>query len=488
MASKKLTALVALSSLSTDDLFMVVNDPAGTPESRKLSFADLLVSLNSRYLVLAGNGAIQSVYGGTSAAGILNLRSTSHATKGVISVTETTAFNLNPWGAGAGETFVARFLELAANGQHFIGLKAADALAASVSFVLPIADGAANTILGTDGAAQLKFLTDLVATGTLQLGGTDASLDGFANINATSGVLAQALSVKDNRNAVMGVKFENTKAGAVNDQLLLDMRLDTSDGGGLTVASLRGISHDVVTATFESSAQLAHRKAGALVTTTLRGGCLNISGTTVPSGGGTPAVIMPDAVSNPTGLPSNTAGCFAKDVAGTTEFFAVDEAGTVTQLSSHNFSMFTPEVGQRPTQRMPWSFYSESPYIGTIGVDMAKAIRLLEDLTGQQLAYYEDAPNKRSWHDDEMAKVEISRQQQADWDARHAEYVRQAGIWSARPWWQRRDLPMPEDIGPRPAEYTPKPHPFSKEVSNGFATDRLHPAGRHGLAGSAARH
>ncbi len=62
-------------------------------------------------------------------------------------------------------------------------------------------------------------------------------------------------------------------------------------------------------------------------------GSITIGNTSVPSGGGTPVLIMTDAVSNPTGMPTNTAGIFAKDVAGTTKLFAIDEAGAVTQLT-----------------------------------------------------------------------------------------------------------------------------------------------------------
>lgn len=55
----------------------------------------------------------------------------------------------------------------------------------------------------------------------------------------------------------------------------------------------------------------------------------------VPTGGGTPVLLLAQASGNPTGLPSNSAGIFAKDVAGTCELFAVDEAGNVNQLSAH---------------------------------------------------------------------------------------------------------------------------------------------------------
>ena len=42
MADQKLTALTALTSPSTDDLLYIVDDPLGTPASRKITLANLL--------------------------------------------------------------------------------------------------------------------------------------------------------------------------------------------------------------------------------------------------------------------------------------------------------------------------------------------------------------------------------------------------------------------------------------------------------------
>lgn len=55
---------------------------------------------------------------------------------------------------------------------------------------------------------------------------------------------------------------------------------------------------------------------------------------TSPTANGGKAIVLGDNAANPT-LGTNTAGLFAKDVAGTVELFAVDEAGTATQLSEH---------------------------------------------------------------------------------------------------------------------------------------------------------
>ncbi len=51
MADQKLTQLIALATLSTDDLFYVVDDPAGAALSRKMAAS----VLDSRYLQSANN-------------------------------------------------------------------------------------------------------------------------------------------------------------------------------------------------------------------------------------------------------------------------------------------------------------------------------------------------------------------------------------------------------------------------------------------------
>lgn len=58
MADKKVTQLDALTSLSGDDLFMVVDDPAGTPTNKKISASNVL-----------GNIGIATVFNSTVSIG-----------------------------------------------------------------------------------------------------------------------------------------------------------------------------------------------------------------------------------------------------------------------------------------------------------------------------------------------------------------------------------------------------------------------------------
>ena len=61
MADKKVSALSAVTSISSDDLFMVVNDPQGTPASNKVSVKSIFnsvpanTSITGRFSTTANN-------------------------------------------------------------------------------------------------------------------------------------------------------------------------------------------------------------------------------------------------------------------------------------------------------------------------------------------------------------------------------------------------------------------------------------------------
>lgn len=64
------------------------------------------------------------------------------------------------------------------------------------------------------------------------------------------------------------------------------------------------------------------------------------------------------------------------------ELNAFDASGNSTVISPHHFSLV------QPSEKMAWSFYSKNEEIGQqINVDMLKAIRVIEDLSGEQLVH-----------------------------------------------------------------------------------------------------
>lgn len=57
------------------------------------------------------------------------------------------------------------------------------------------------------------------------------------------------------------------------------------------------------------------------------------------------------------------------------------------QLTPHTFELFDPD----PDEKYPWSYYAENKALGVrINVDMAGAIRAIEEVTGKKFIHYED--------------------------------------------------------------------------------------------------
>lgn len=83
---------------------------------------------------------------------------------------------------------------------------------------------------------------------------------------------------------------------------------------------------------------------------------------------------------------SVTDGCilFCEDVSSSSELKVRDEAGNVTTLSPHNFSL----IPEGPSEEMAWSYYSEKDG-KKINVDMLRLARLVEQISGEQIIFEE---------------------------------------------------------------------------------------------------
>lgn len=111
-----------------------------------------------------------------------------------------------------------------------------------------------------------------------------------------------------------------------------------------------------------------------------------------PTVGGTYVVVCGDNVGDPT-MDTNTAGFYGKDVGGTVEAFAIDEADNAAQLTPHNFSLFTPDKDAE----YPWSYYARNRYLGKeINVDMWGVVKAVEELVNKQFIYLNDI-EKINW-------------------------------------------------------------------------------------------
>jgi hypothetical protein len=114
--------------------------------------------------------------------------------------------------------------------------------------------------------------------------------------------------------------------------------------------------------TLDSSGNLL---VGTTTTPTSSAGNIVLANGTAPTASATDGVIL-----------------YAEDVSSSSELKVRDEAGNITTLSPHNFDL----IPQGPSEDMAWSYYSERDG-KQINVDMLKAIRVLEKLSGEQLVF-----------------------------------------------------------------------------------------------------
>ncbi|MEA1926291.1 MAG: hypothetical protein U9M90_03575, partial [Patescibacteria group bacterium] len=88
--------------------------------------------------------------------------------------------------------------------------------------------------------------------------------------------------------------------------------------------------------------------------------------------------------------PANAIQLYSEDVTSSSELKVRDEAGNITTLSPHNFSL----IPNGPSENLAWSFYSERDKLA-INIDMAKAVRIIEQISGQKLIYLKDLVGNR---------------------------------------------------------------------------------------------
>jgi hypothetical protein len=109
-------------------------------------------------------------------------------------------------------------------------------------------------------------------------------------------------------------------------------------------------------------------------------GNILLGGTQIPTSSSGNLVMFNGAA--PSASVTNGIVLYAEDVSASSELKVRDEAGNVTTLSPHNFEL----IPEGPSEDMAWSYYSEKDG-KRINVDMLKAIRVLEKMSGEQLVY-----------------------------------------------------------------------------------------------------
>jgi hypothetical protein len=98
----------------------------------------------------------------------------------------------------------------------------------------------------------------------------------------------------------------------------------------------------------------------------------------------------------PTGNVTDGVVLYSEDVSASAELKVRDEAGNVTTLSPHNFSL----IPEGPSEEMAFGYYSEKRYTEeekaegktdkAINIDLLKLARLLEGLTGEKLIHIQE--------------------------------------------------------------------------------------------------
>ena len=168
-------------------------------------------------------------------------------------------WNLNSTTVGGG----IKVYEATNNGTNFIELRSPAALAASITYLLPGADGAADQVLKTDGSGNLTFaavntltnagLDNVVEDTTPQLGGNldmnSQTINGFGNISYSGNLTASGSASFNSGNAVIndqgasisGIVTATTFSGSLATNLLTGTITNDQLAGSISDTKLNQI-------------------------------------------------------------------------------------------------------------------------------------------------------------------------------------------------------------------------------------------------------
>jgi hypothetical protein len=144
---------------------------------------------------------------------------------------------LSPYGTSAGQTNEIRFLELAANGTNYVGLKAGDSIASNVIWTLPTADGTSGQFMSTNASGTLSWTSNApTATAATNLSGGGAGQVPYNTASGATSFLAAGTSgffLKSNNTSApswaSAVTFTSA-ATAPTSPIVGDTWLDTTSG------------------------------------------------------------------------------------------------------------------------------------------------------------------------------------------------------------------------------------------------------------------
>jgi len=278
-----------------------------------------------------------------------------------------------------------------------------DALINGVTVGRGLAGDLSNTVVGASALSSNTTGDDNTAIGRSALQDNTTGIE-----NTAIGRTALVNNTTGNDNTALGrSSLENNTEGDGNTAIGRRSLLDNTTGDFNTA-----IGRNALFLNTQGSNNIAiGQSAGDAITTgsnnTIIGGIAGSSSLsdTVIIGAGTAERLRIDSSGNvligTTATPTSSAGnivlkngtaptgnatdgviLYAEDVSTSSELKVRDEAGNVTTLSPHNFSLI-PDGASEP---MAWAYYSEKDG-KKINVDMLKLARMVESLTGEKLVY-----------------------------------------------------------------------------------------------------
>jgi len=116
----------------------------------------------------------------------------------------------------------------------------------------------------------------------------------------------------------------------------------------------------------------------------------------------------------PASSPANAVQLYAEDVTSSSELKVRDEAGNITTLSPHHFTMI------ERSEPMAWSYYSCNPFVGKeINIDMMRVVRKVEELSGEKFIVSSPLPPDQclDWDTEEQRKYDDTQAAIVDYAA-----------------------------------------------------------------------
>ena len=328
MADEKITALAALAAMANADLFVVVDDPSGTPVTKKITLTD---AINS------GLGAITD---GTDTHSIKAVQEPGLGGRLSIGLDETAR---TLWIGDIGDIDTDHGLPVEAEPTLIISSASG---ARSVAFSFSELDnrrGNFNFTHRTNG--QHVFIND-----------ADQSSGSF--VNFISGGAAELTDDNGEQSLVLiDSKVNQTDTAAQNG---LKIRITQVSAGDGTTGT--GGTNNLMVAGTDADEDIFK---------------VDLVGRVVLAESAAPAALADHAF------------FYAKDVGGTGEAFAADAAANEAQLTPHAFELFEPDPEEAYPWSY---YAENKALGIKINVDMAGAIRAIESLTGKTFIHYEDTP------------------------------------------------------------------------------------------------